>query len=52
MVQSNNKQGKSNNRKNAKKRKIKRITTNEEKKEIEKNRLSYLKRAWTLLGGK
>jgi len=24
----------------------------EEKKEIEKNRLSYLKRAWTLLGGK
>jgi len=24
----------------------------EEKKEIEKNRLSYLKRAWALLGGK
>jgi len=24
----------------------------EEKKEIEKNRLSYLKRAWILLGGK
>ena len=52
MVQSNNKQSKSNNRKNEKKHKIKRITTNEEKKEIEKNRLSYLKRAWTLLGGK
>ena len=52
MVQSNNKQSKSHNRKNAKKRKVKRITTNEEKKEIEKNRLSYLKRAWTLLGGK
>ena len=52
MVQSNNKQGKSNNRKNAKKRKLKRITTMEEKKEIEKTRLYYLKRPWILLGGK
>ena len=52
MGQTNDNQSKSNTRKNEKKRKIKRITTMEEKKEIEKNRLSYLKRAWILLGGK
>jgi hypothetical protein len=52
MVQTNNKQSKSNNKKNGTKSKVRRVTTDEEKKEIEKNRLSYLKKGWALLGGK
>lgn len=52
MVETNNKQSKPNNKENGKKRSQRRITTDAEKKEIERNRLSYLKKGWLLLGGK
>ena len=52
MVQSNNKQSQSNNQENGKKPHIKRITTDEEKKEIQENRNKYKNKSWVLLRSK